>query len=202
MGLTTDVSVDGSIEGVDNSDGSMDHGWAAYLTLYSAESNLKPDGTAKINLNGNDLQKLYDDLKTALDEPSAQFIVAYRAYGPSKSKGPAGQATKSSGQSLAPGELDVSKLKASVKLTSVLDLIGATVQVPVKQASGESQGSGGNQGQQGASNRTTTKNLASPFAEDTGSMTTYLPKLMDAATVSSAETTRGRININQAPGPC
>ena len=27
---------DGNIEGVDNSDGSMDHGWAAYLTLWSA----------------------------------------------------------------------------------------------------------------------------------------------------------------------
>ena len=40
----------------------MDCGWAAYLTLYSAESNLQSDGTPKINLNGSDLQKLHDDL--------------------------------------------------------------------------------------------------------------------------------------------
>ena len=59
----------------------MDHGWAAYLTLWSAESNLKSDGTAKINLNGSDLQKLYNDLKGILDDQQAKFIVAYRAHG-------------------------------------------------------------------------------------------------------------------------
>ena len=80
MGLI-EASPDGTLDGVDNSDGSMDHGWAAYFTLYSAESTSKSDGTAKINLNGNDLQKLYNDLKTALDENSAMFIVLYRAGG-------------------------------------------------------------------------------------------------------------------------
>ena len=30
-----------------------------------AESTLKSDGTQKINLNGNNLQKLYNDLKTS-----------------------------------------------------------------------------------------------------------------------------------------
>ena len=65
-------------EGVDNSDGSMNCGWAAYLTLYSAESNLQSDGTPKINLNQDDLQKLHDALAQALDGPSADFICAYR----------------------------------------------------------------------------------------------------------------------------
>ena len=37
MGLASSSSMaGGSIGGVDNSDGSMDHGWAAYLTLWSA----------------------------------------------------------------------------------------------------------------------------------------------------------------------
>ena len=80
MGLV-DASTGDPMAGVDNSDGSMDHGWAAYFTLYSAESTLKSDGTQKINLNGNDLQQLYSDLQNALDENSAMFIVLYRTGG-------------------------------------------------------------------------------------------------------------------------
>lgn len=71
-------SAEGGIEGVDNSDGTMDHGWAAYLTLHSAESTLKADGTKKINLNDTDLKKLYDALEKAFDKETARFIVAHR----------------------------------------------------------------------------------------------------------------------------
>ena len=72
---------DNTLEGVDNADGSMDHGWAAYLTVYSMESNLRADGTPKINLNGGDLQQLYNDLQKVLDPQWATFIVAYRQNG-------------------------------------------------------------------------------------------------------------------------
>jgi len=210
MGLI-DGSPDDALAGVDNSDGSMDHGWAAYFTLYSAESTLKPDGTKKINLNGSDLKKLYDDLKTVLDEPQAMFIVAYRAYGKKTSDGqtkpvatgqPSAQPStqpatlsegqsgnQSSSQSAAAGQIDVSTLKASVELTSVLDLIGATAEIPAKKPKPES---GGGQPQQAKPTV-----LKSPFTE--GSVASDLPKLMENTTTSTEETIPGRININQAP---
>lgn len=40
-----------AIPGVDNSTGSLNRGWVAYLTIDSAEKNTKPDGTQKIDIN-------------------------------------------------------------------------------------------------------------------------------------------------------
>ena len=61
MGYSSSDTVSGAISGVNNN-GSMDHGWAAYLTLWSAQSTLKSDGTPKINLNQPDMQTLYTQL--------------------------------------------------------------------------------------------------------------------------------------------
>ncbi len=189
MGYITDVG-----EGVDNSDGSMDHGWAAYLTLYSAESTTSAEGSTKIDLNDNDLQKLYDSLMMALDEQQAAFIVAYRAYGPSSTT-TGGQQSRgnSAGGNAASSGIDVSKLKAKVTLKSVLDLIGVTVEIPAEQPP-----SGNRPGQSGNQAPPAPKRLQSPFADDPSAMSTYLPKLMAAVTVP-AKGVAGRININQAP---
>ncbi len=183
MGYVADGLAAGGVEGVDNSDGSMDHGWAAYLTLCSAESNRNTEGTDKINLNDSDLKKLYDSLKSALDEEQAGFIVAYRAYGPSTSTGggQSGNATIS--------ESDVSKMKASVSIGSVLDLIGATVEIPAP----SSQSNNGHEQSHPRARR-----IKSPFTDDASSMSSYLPELMAAVTVQS-KSYAGRININQAP---
>ncbi|MGA2066389.1 MAG: hypothetical protein ABSG86_15550 [Thermoguttaceae bacterium] len=159
-----------SLQGVDNSDGSMNCGWAAFLTLYSAESNLQSDGTPKINLNGTDMQKLHDDLSQALDGPSADFIVAYRLYG--------------NGGTIPAGGLNLSGT-GSNQFTTVLDLVGATM------SRAGALGSGGRQ--------PPPVNVPSPFPSDTASMSTYLPKLQDKTTTSSATAIPGRININLAP---
>ncbi len=63
-------------------------GWAPYLTLHSLEKNVTADGTERININGDDMQVLYDDLVAALgNETWASFIVAYRYSGVSGSGG-------------------------------------------------------------------------------------------------------------------
>jgi len=161
----------GAIEGVDNSDGSMNHGWAAYLTVYSRESTLRADGTPKINLNGSDLKKLYDALQKAVGADWATFIVAYRQGG--------SQGSSSGANAVAPaGQLDFSQ-KATATIASVLDLIGVKTSAKF----------------QGAKTKTV---LNSPFSEDRSAMSTYLPKLLDNTTVSAEAVIRGRININQA----
>ena len=53
-------------------------GWANYLTLYSKESNLTSEGLPKININANDLDQLYDDLSSVLNDDWANFIIMMR----------------------------------------------------------------------------------------------------------------------------
>jgi hypothetical protein len=192
-----------SIPGVDNSDGSMNQGWSPYLTLYSKEKNVQPSGQPKINLNGSDLQQLSTDLQTAqLTDDQIQFILAYRLYGPytdtkstsqnsgSSSASSSGSKTstaargssgsKSAGSNSGGDKLDLTK-SGSTNLSSILDLIGAKVQIPA----------------QPPQSQPTT--LDSPFTDSSGDMATYLPLLMDACTVNTAPEIVGRININLAP---
>lgn len=57
-------------------------GWAPYLTLQSQEKNVASDGTLRVNINGADLQLLYEELNTVLqNEEWASFIIAYRFGG-------------------------------------------------------------------------------------------------------------------------
>ncbi|QEG22444.1 type II secretion system minor pseudopilin [Mariniblastus fucicola] len=53
-------------------------GWANYLTLYSKESNLTAEGIQKININADDLDQLYDDLKSVFNDDWANFIIMVR----------------------------------------------------------------------------------------------------------------------------
>ena len=80
MGYSSSDAVTGAISGV-ATDGSMDHGWAAYLTLWSAESTLSSAGTPKINLNQPNLQTLYNQLSSVIEPSWAEYIVAYRQGG-------------------------------------------------------------------------------------------------------------------------
>ncbi|MBN2024887.1 MAG: general secretion pathway protein GspK [Pirellulales bacterium] len=160
-----------SIENVDNADGSMDCGWAAFLTLASMERNVRPDGAPRIDLNQDDLETLYEELETAFDARWATFIVAYRQNGPYSG-------TQAGAIAAPAGQLDFSQ-QGRIKLTTVLDLVGARTQVKF-------------QGQ----NEATV--LETPFPNVPGLINVYLPVLLDYATVNPSPTIPGRININQA----
>ncbi len=186
-----------TIVDADNSDRSMDRGWAAYLTLHSTEANVQPDGTPRININQQDVQTLYTDLESALGTQWATFIVAVRQNGPPESiTGPtdkgtgggggapkdspgAGQTEEEAPVTAITGELDLSQ-KGKYTIPRVLDLIG--VKVKVKFVGDDK-----------------TKTLESPFANIPGLMNSYLPKLMDYVTATQSQALSGRININQAP---
>ncbi len=174
LGYSSSDSVSGVISGL-GTDGSMDHGWAAYLTLWSAESTLKADCTPKINLNQADMSTLYTQLAAVFDPSWAQFIVAYRL----------------GGGTAAGSGLDTSKLngaQARNTIGSMLDLVGAA-SIPLTRAGSP----GGNaQGQQ-------VPKLKNPFTTDTAAMGQYLPQLFDNCTTVSGKSIPGRININQAP---
>jgi DNA uptake protein ComE-like DNA-binding protein len=155
--------------------GSLDRGWAAYLTLHSRERNLTPEGQPRIYLNNPDLTMLYDELSAVFPEEWATFIVAYRQGGPVAS----GSTTGTQPQTAAGQEIDFN-LKSKANFTQVLDLVDAVTQVKF---AGLSQG----------------MLVQSPFKSDLGSMNAYMAQLMDYVTVNPAATVPGRININQAP---
>jgi len=160
-----------SIE-ADNSDGSMNSGWSAYLTTYGKESNVRSDGSAKIDLNQSEAKKLYEDLESALGAEWAMFIVGWRQGSdvPKENASP--------GRPLAGCEPDLDQpLKRS--LTTILDLVGPRIQTRIK---GENQA----------------VILETPFPDAPMLSSTFLPTLLENCTIGSSAPT-GRVNINLAP---
>jgi len=65
----------------DNADSLLQRGWLDFMTLVSAECNLRPDGSAKINVNHPNLVELFDVLQREFGTDVARFIVAWRLTG-------------------------------------------------------------------------------------------------------------------------
>lgn len=65
----------------DNEDGVLNLGLAGYCTVGTIESNLRSDGTERINLNQGLMTELFDAIAEEFDEDTAQFVVAYRLWG-------------------------------------------------------------------------------------------------------------------------
>lgn len=186
-----------------NGDGQFQPGWTAFFTVHSMESNLRSDGTEKINLNQSLLTELYDAVSNEFGEEMANFVVAYRMNGPvepdTEDDGSGQSATQSGGQSLDSATRDVIGAVAKAvsggsdgsvtrggmdlsggaqyQIKSIYDLVGSQVSV-------EQDG------------QTTT--LDSPWTENSSDMQQYLPLIMDAFSLSDETTILGRLNINQA----
>jgi len=203
------------IDNADNSTGLLNRGWSAYLTLDSAEANLRPDGTPKIDVNMEDLQKLHQELSEALGQEEANFIVAYRQGGAFDQGGAASRSTPA--EAARNITLDFTQ-PGRVRLNSILDLVGARTRIAkTAQAGANAQGQGQNGGAPSASDAEKAKAegkaaaasgqsnddsrtvVEAAFPDEPGAMRNYLPKLMDNIAVNSNPTIPGRLNINQAP---
>jgi hypothetical protein len=155
-------------------------GWSAYLTLHSKEQNVNMFGEPRIDLNGDDLQTLYDSLSLIFPEEWVKFIIAYRQNGPYEGEeGEEGEGGGDEGSDDFSGELDLSQ-RGQNKFNQVLDLIGKKVQVKFKGAEAEVV-------------------LRSPFQDDLVSMALYMTDLMDNVTVVADTAIPGRISLSQAP---
>jgi type II secretory pathway component PulK len=201
--LDRNVAIDGTeepltaIENADNSLGLLNRGWSAYLTVDSAESNLRPDGRPKIDVNQDNLETLHRELTEALGGEMANFIVAYRQGGAYEDEG------NTRGVSASNLKLDL-KQPGREKLRTILDLIGVKTRIatqPTPGSGNQPAGTGGNQnGQGGGNNNDDSRTVVEvQFKDDPSAMESYLPKLMENITVNPSETIPGRLNINQAP---
>jgi len=174
---------------IDNADGQLQRGWIEYFTIHSRESNVRADGSKKININNPDLDALFTAVQQELGLDTAKFIIAYRTV--QQSSGTPGSPrvpgsgrrlnTGSGNNSNQPPELvggiDISG-GSNVNVSSLYELIGKEMQVKVD-----------------GSNTT----LKSPWQKEPSEMIRYLPTLHDTFSLDDAEYRPGRININQAP---
>lgn len=201
-----------AIDNADNSTGQLNRGWAAYLTLDSAEANVKPDGKPKIDVNMDNLEELHKQLVDVLGKEQADFIVAYRQGGAYDGK--------DTGKPISGVKVDL-KQRGNVRLTTILDLIGARTRIAKQSGSSSGGSSQGESGKNLSSGLGSTEGAAQPssgqgsesgggssssrividpaFPNERGAMQTYLPKLMDNLAVNASPTIPGRLNINQAP---
>jgi hypothetical protein len=190
---------------MDNADGKLDAGWSSEWTVTGAESNLRHDGTAKINLNQPNLAKLYDELSSEFGDDVARFFVAWKVGSPQYSdENPESleEARKRSEierentfqdrlREQLGGDSDATKLgsdnsnsRNGIKLSnkgrrlrSLFDLVGCKVQVFIE---------------------TTDVVLVSPFPSDPASLQRFLRDWEMKTTTNDQPTLEGRIDINQA----
>jgi hypothetical protein len=175
-----------------------DQPWADLLTTYSAERNTTFDGKPRIYLNEADLRKLHGQLTETLEQPWADFIVAFRQFGPSDQAGAPPVAKPRRGgmrnarsralqppshRRSEPPPLDLS-LPAKYSIECVLDLVAATVALPREPITDEAE---------------PPPVVPSPLEDDPQRIREELPRLADLTATTDQTTIYGRVNINEAP---
>ena len=171
------------------------YGWAPYLTVYSRELNEDNEGNPRINLNGSDIKKLYTDLKTALGEQLAAYLVAYRIYDQPSTSANSNQNSITRNGSI--GDL-VKKVDADVNgkqtprakrtVSSILQLIGSRVSVTTTEQIMQN-------GKELSQQVITLYNFP---VTDAASAKELLPKVLDKTTTVADAELPGRINVNTA----
>src|SRR5262249_10422864 len=77
-----DRNRNGILDADEEDSGNLDLGWSAYLTVYTHELNLDSQGNQRIYVNDSDLNTLSQNLTSAVGQDLANYIIAYRLYGP------------------------------------------------------------------------------------------------------------------------
>ena len=155
--------------------GSSTVPWSGLLTVFSAEKNLNPNGGPRIDLNERDLTSLYGKLEKVVDADLAKFIIVCRQY-----RQVTPESTKSPAVTLEKIELDLTG-RAPYRFTSVLDLLGATVEMRLNDEA------------------RTRQTIRSPLNASSRAIRETLPVLLDYVSIGSDPVIRGRVNLLEAP---
>lgn len=181
----------------DEGDGDADLGWQVYLTVYSREVNVDPDGNPRIFLGGTDIAAMNEKLVQAVGEELATFIAAAQLYGLTSSSSGRGGSTASKSTTTTttpPSQADISAAQAKItedlgnssskkpkKISSLWDLVNGTVNVTI-----------------GTGQQQKTVAYPSPL-NDPARQRELMPKLWEYCTTSNNMDLTPRININTAP---
>ena len=176
----SDLNRNGQNDPEENSNGVFGVGWLPYFTVYSREQNVDSSGNPRINVNGKNLQNLYQQLKTAVGDQLAAAIMAYRIYSPAA-------ATDAKAMTGSPTQL-VTVVEQALNgqppprsqrnVSSIFQLIGSKVTIP------------GNMGM---------PSTIYPFPiQDVATARDLLPTAIDKLTTVNEQSMPGRINVNTA----
>lgn len=199
--------------------------WARLLTLYSAEANRTFQGEPRIDLNQDDLRPLHEQLTKAFDQRTADFVVAYRQFGPQAppDDGAPPLATAASGASSAAAgpsgrwgtkpppdgqtvSLDLSQ-PAEYRIESILDLIEARVFLPPESQPDDDLLDESledlleiplEEFSELSEGSQPMREVPNPFADQRDQLRDDLPRWFDLTTTVDQDVIRGRVNINQA----
>lgn len=211
---------------MDNADGVLNPGWAAYLTLDSKELNKRADGTERININNGVLTDLYDMLLEEFDEDVARFVVAFRLNGPYEPlEGTEDSALIAAIDSATAGTTATTMTDAEAEQANANAINRATQGFVADVAEGIATGLAGASGgavtrdgmdlSRGVQHDVTSIYemigarvevaidgqlvlLDSPWGNSAADMENYLPDILDRLTVVDENTILGRLNVNQA----
>ncbi len=182
-GASEDSALGGSLTALPVAGGSRRRGeaeavpWKELLTVFSAEKDVDPTGEARVDLNVDDLEFLYQELASRVGEELAKFVVWARQFGPTSGV----DAKDADGNPVPRGRLETTavdfSVPASFTLATPLDVVGTSVLV------------GGTA-------------IESPLAANrSNSNAEKIFQLLDFASTSPSTTIVGRVNVNAAPRP-
>lgn len=160
--------------------GQLDLGWQAYLTVYSREQNIDKDGNPRLYINTRNTLTLYSKLVDAVGLEMANYLLAYRRYGPAPSQLPTGPITTVTADKLERRVLQRSLFNGGRNLSSLFVLVGSEVLIP-----GQGQGS-------------RPMKVASPL-NDPAKARELLPLILEKLSTSADQDIPARINVNTAP---
>ena len=171
-------------------------GWSDYLTVYGRELNVDMSGTARIYLNGDDLEVLYKQLQQAVGDELATYVVASKVLSPTTISTTGGTTGTSGQQNQRPTvPATTEQLYAAVqarvattatsgkRIRSLVDLMNTKITLPRDPM---------------AKQDDPDVVAFSPLADPT-KRNELLPKFMDKTTVRQAIEMVPRINVNTAP---
>ncbi len=197
---------------LDNGDGILQHGWSAFLTVHSRESNLRADGRSRIDLNNGLLTDLYDQLEEEFSEDVAKFVIGFRISGPKDQRPTDDTGTGTSGsKSVASSTSSGQQQQQQQQFVNGI----ATAIAGAAFSSGGQVTRGGIDISQGGPNRVnslwdligsrcdvmingTKTTLSSPWPAEPGQLEAVLPQLIDSLSTTADLYLEGRVNINQA----
>ena len=182
-GASEDSALGGSLTAIPVAGGSRRRGeaeavpWKELLTVFSAEKDVDPTGEARVDLNVDDLEFLYQELAPRVGEELAKFVVWARQFGPTSGV----DAKDAEGNPVPKGRLETTEVDfsvpASFTLATPLDVVGTSVLVD------------------GTA-------IESPLAANrSNSNAEKIFQLLDFASTSPSTTIVGRVNVNAAPRP-
>lgn len=167
----------------DTSTGLYNRGVADYLTVHSLNTPSPPAGGTFTDLNGDNLQQIYNKLATVMDEAEAKFIIAYRQGSTMPAE------DRSTAQEARAFNVDFNK-KPTRAIDSLLDLVGVKVQITADGPSGSQGGGGGGGGAPTV--------VQSPWQDEAAVYRDRLPRVLEAFSLGEPVAKAGLVDVNQA----